>query len=217
MRALLWLLLSGSAMTMWAEDVKPPQVWLNGLLSQRLDYGLELAIETEQRFSSGERFYDRYEITPQLIWHYSPRYDFSIGYEENRQWTANHTETAGHEAFATVTLKYQMRDWLLTSRQRIQYGVDNDEETSGVFRQRTQLSYELPRLPWRLKPFLADEWFYDIENGNDITENRLQLGVSYQINRAWRIEVYGMRLDQWNDEGNLTTTPVTGINVNVSF
>jgi hypothetical protein len=214
---MLMLLISGPALNVLAEQKHFPQVWLNGMISQRLDYGVELALETEQRLSSGKRIYERYEVTPQVIWHHSPRYDFSLGYEENRTWDGENDEMAGHEAFASVTFKYAVRDWLLTSRQRVQYGVDDEDETAGMFRQRTQLSYEIPRLPFRLKPFIADEWFYDVENGNGFMENRFQAGLSYQINRAWRIEVYGMRLDQWDDTGKLTTAPVAGINVSVSF
>jgi hypothetical protein len=194
------------------------QVWTTESVSQRLDYGLEAMIEAEERYATehGQAFV-RYEITPQIIWHYSPRYDFSIGYEENRQWMEEGGDIAGHEGFATVTIKLPLRQWLLTSRQRLQGGINDEDENAVFFRQQTRLSYELPRLPFHLRPFIQDEWFMDLINGNDITENRAQIGLTYQINRAWRAELYGMRVDQWDLTGVHSVTPVIGINLNLTF
>ncbi len=200
-----------------AQNTKDVESWLTTSISQRFDYGLEFMLETEQRFSTGAQVYQRYELMPQLIWHYSPRYDFSLGYEENRQWMEDGEDIAGHEGFATVTLKFPLKQWLLTSRQRLQGGINDEDKSMVIFRQQTRLSYELPRLPFRLKPFLQDEWFVDLIDGNGVTENRIQLGLSYEINRAWRAEIYGMRVDQWDMMGVHSTTPVVGLNLNLAF
>ena len=189
-----------------AQTTKNVESWLTTSISQRFDYGLEFVMETEQRFSNGNPVYQRYELTPQLIWHHSPRYDFSLGYEENRQWMEDGEDVGGHEGFATVTLKFPLKQWLVTSRQRFQGGIDDEDESNVIFRQQTRLSYELPRLPFRLRPFIQDEWFLDLIHGSGITENRVQLGLSYEINRSWRAELYGMRVDQWDMTGTHSFT-----------
>jgi hypothetical protein len=195
----------------------PFQSWLTASWSQRYDYGLEGTVEVEQRFASGPNVYQRYEITPQLIWHFSPRYDFSVGYEENREWDEAHHDQGGHEAFASTTIKLPLKQWLFTSRQRVQGGFMDGGESSLVFRQQTRLSYEIPRLPFRLKPFVQDEWFFDLINGGGLQENRAMIGLRYTFNKAWGAELYGMRLDQWTPSGQRTTTPVLGLNLNASF
>lgn len=200
-----------------AQKTKDLESWLTTSISQRFDYGLEFMLEHEQRFSTGDQIYQRYELSPQVIWHYSPRYDFSLGYEENRQWMEEGEDIAGHEGFGSVTLRFPFKQWLLTSRQRLQGGFDDEDENMLVFRQQTRLSYELPRLPFRLKPFAQDEWYVDLINGSGITENRMQVGISYEINRAWRAELFGMRVDQWDMMGMHSVTPVVGINLNLAF
>jgi hypothetical protein len=212
----LFLVFMGAA-TSQAQTTRDVESWLTTSISQRFDYGLEFMLESEQRFSTGAQVYQRYELTPQLIWHYSPRYDFSLGYEENRQWSDEGEDVGGHEGFASMTLKFPFKQWLLTTRQRLQGGINDEDAEAVFFRQQTRLSYELPRLPFRLRPFIQDEWYLDLINNGGITENRIQLGISYEINRAWRAELYGMRVDQWDMTGTHSITPVVGINLNLTF
>jgi hypothetical protein len=215
--ALAALLVFAAIPSVRAQSSKAVESWLTTSISQRYDYGLEFMLETEQRFSSGDQIYQRYELTPQLIWHYSPRYDFSLGYEENREWMEDGMDVGGHEGFASVTLRFPFKQWLLTSRQRLQGGLNDEDEQMMAFRQQTRLSYELPRLPFRLLPYIQDEWFVDLIDGTGITENRVQIGLSYEINRAWKAELYGMALDEWDMHGMHTMTPVVGLNLNLAF
>lgn len=200
-----------------AEANRPFQSWLTASVSQRYDYGLEFMMETEQRFSTGEQVYQRYELTPQVIWHYSPRYDFSVGFEESRQWDDQGDDMAGHEGFFSGTIKAKLKEWELSSRQRFQFGWDDEDDSAGVFRQKTLVVYNDARFPFRLKPFLSDEWFVDLIEGQGLVENRLQLGLRYEVNRAVSVEVYGMRQDQWDGAGRGSATPVLGLNVSILF
>lgn len=203
--------------TLRADKTLSPQVWLTSSWSQRYDYGLEAMVEVEQRFSSEASLYKRYEITPQILWHYSPRYDFSLGYEENRQWNEADHDQAGHEGFVSTTFRLPLQQWLLTSRQRVQGGFMDDGDPTLVFRQQTRLSHDIPWLPFRLRPFVQDEWFFDLIHGGGLQENRAMVGLRYTINKTWGAELYGMRLDEWTPSGQLTTTPVLGLNLNLTF
>lgn len=212
-----WLAMAGSLPFCQAEGNRPFQSWLTASVAQRYDYGLEFKMEAEQRFSTGDQVYQRYELTPEVIWHYSPRYDFSVGYEENRQWDGQGKDMAGHEGFFTGTIKLKIKEWEFSSRQRFQFGWDDEDNSSGIFRQKTQVIYNGPGFPFRLKPFLSDEWFADLVEGRGVVENRVQLGLRYEINRAAAVELYGMMQEQWDDMGEGFTTPVVGINVNFVF
>jgi len=193
----------------------PLQGWLTLEWGQRLDYALEARVMLENRLSEKDPLWSRYETTPELVWHYSPRYDFSIGYMNTGLWMGDDTFMDGHEAVVSTTVKIPVKDLMVTSRQRFQAGTMS-EETTAVFRQQTRLLYTGSWVPLHLKPFLADEWFCDL-TGRGITQNRLMAGLMYEINRAWSVSVWGMRLDQWNERDELETAPVVGLDLMLSF
>lgn len=199
----------------FADSTAPAQLWLNAAYTQNFDYGLTFDLETENRLSTEGSLYRRNEVTPSLRWRYSPRYDFGLGYENSESWDALDASTSGHEGFLYATVKLPLREWNITSRQRFQGGV-NREETSNVFRHRLRLDYNNPRLPFRLQPFLANEWFLDLREFS-LAENRFMVGLAYPLNRAAQLELYGMRQDQWTVGGELATTPVVGLNLSLNF
>lgn len=191
------------------------QVWTMESVSQRLDYGLEAILEAEQRYATEHaQSFSRNEITPQLVWHYSPRYDFGVGYERMDEWDMDGVHTSADEGLIFGTVLWSLKDWKLSSRQRFQLGVE-EGETTGVFRHRLQVVYEGERLPFRVMPFLANEWYYDLMDGT-FTENRLWGGLRYRINRATEVEVFGMRVDDFTHPHELTI-PVVGLALNLKF
>ncbi len=209
------------------EKTAPVQIWNTNALSQRFDYGLEAVIEEENRMAVESPVWRRHAISPQLIWHYSPRYDFAIGYENKRDWTDQVTEdemgtrvdTVEEEensGFFSGTVKLEMAGWAMESRQRFQWGLAEDG-TTGEFRQKTDLRYEKPLLPFGIKPFVADEWSYDLLGSRELSQNELMMGFMVDFNRVLRVELFGLRMDEWDVAGNLLTTPVLGLKVSARF
>lgn len=192
-----------------------PQIWTMQSIAQRLDYGLEAVLNAEQRYgiSSGQAF-RRNELTPQIIWHYSPRYDFGLGYERMDQWDADGGHASADEGLFFATVHLPWRDWKLTSRQRFQFGVEEGQAT-GVFRHRVQMAYVGKRLPLGLEPFVANEWFFNLLEG-ELVANRFWGGLRYPVHRRLEIEIFGMRVDEWNNTRSFTT-PVAGLAINLQF
>lgn len=206
----------------------PAQIWNTTTFSQRFDWGLEALFETENRMSTDAPAWRRNSLSPQLIWHYSPRYDFSIGYENRREWMEESMadEMGGKQidiveqnqnmGFWTGTIKYDLNKWKFSSRQRFEFS-DLEGRAMGHFRQRTAVTYTGTFLPLHLKPFVMDEWFYDLVGSGGLDENDFGMGVMYEINKAWSVEILGMRMDEWDNAGNVLTTPVVGINITARF
>lgn len=202
---------------------QPFSSWLMMDWSQRLDYGLEPRLGIENRLSDANPNWQQIELTPELVWHYSPRYDFSLGYMMTYQdlqtplpgeMTDGTSDTA-HQATASATVFFPIQDFQLQSRQRIEYGVDQ-QQTMGDFRQLNRLDYNGQLLPFHLKPFISNEWFVDLERGY-LDESRTILGLSYQITPHHSVEIYGMRRDLWSERGYSDTGHVFGVNFMLNF
>lgn len=197
-----------------AED-DDPQVWTMQSIAQRFDYGLEAILDAEQRYGTGHgQTFRRDEVTPQLVWHHSPRYDFGIGYERMDEWDMDGMHSSADEGLFFATVLVPLREWRLSSRQRFQFGIE-EGETTGVFRHRVQVAYEGERLPFRLMPFVANEWYFDLLAG-EFTENRFWGGLRYRIHRTTEIEIFGMRVDDFTHPHD-HTVPVAGVALNLKF
>lgn len=195
---------------------QPFQNWLTLSFSKRLDYSLELMFESENWFADTEPTVRETMLSPLLIWRYSPRYDFSIGY----MWR-NMNEKEGsaslHQGVFGVMIKVPIKEFLITSRQRVEYGVDGNDETVGRFRQRWRINYSSPSFfNNKLRPFIADEWFYNLEE-SFFAQNRLYGGIAYEIAPNLMIELYGMRQDIWSADGTNVNGPVVGMNIMTIF
>lgn len=191
------------------------QVWTMQSIAQRLDYGLAAVLETEQRFGTAHgQAFRRSEVTPQLVWHYSPRYDFGIGYQRMDEWDMDGMHSSADEGLFFATVLVPLREWRLSSRQRFQFGIE-EGETTGAFRHRVQLAYEGERLPFRLMPFIANEWYFNLLDG-EFTENRFWGGLRYRIHRTTEIEIFGMRVDNLT-QSNTSAVPVVGVALNLKF
>ena len=185
-------------------------------MSQRLDYGLEARIEGEEWGSASTPEFARYEITPEILWHYSPRYDFTLGYQHSETFRANESSLEGDTAIiaAKVKVPFAGESWMLTSRQQFQFGT-GDPAYANVFRHQVMLQYR-GFLEKRLQPFIANEYFLNFSGGG-ITENRASIGVGYELNKATSIELYFMRVDTWMPNQGNVFIPVIGLNLNLHF
>ncbi|MES2308970.1 MAG: DUF2490 domain-containing protein [Verrucomicrobiota bacterium] len=198
-----------------AQQSRAFEFWSSQGISQRLDYGLELLLENEERLSSGNgTAFRSEEITPSLIWHYSPRYDFQVGYDGEMEWDAEENLMTDHRGFVVATVKVPYGKWNLISKQRFDAG-DREGKTVSDFRHAVRLETSVFSERWL--PYLSDEWFLDLVGGR-LEENRAQIGVLYRWNRAWETEVYGMRRDLWSEGSGMSSYGlIFGLNFRMKF
>jgi hypothetical protein len=217
---LLSLNLLMTAYPLQAEEQGPLLGRIVDSVSQRLDYGLEAMVEAEEWFSDQRPTFQQYQLMPQLVWHYSPRYDFTIGYERDEIYSVdaegNRTINRVNMAMLAATVKFPLRDWNISSKQLFEAGSSDEEDEIYMFRHLVRVDYTRPFLPFHITPFVSNEYFLDLAKG-DITENRFTLGLGYAVNKAVNVELYGMRDDTWMPDGNSIVSPVVGLNVKVSF
>lgn len=197
------------------------QQWSQISYLQKLDYGLDASLRFEPRLDEDfSRFY-YYELEPMLNWRYSPRWDFSLSYErdeflEPRTEDEPETDIDNLAALAT-TLKIPLDDWFVSNQFRFEWVVPQtgDREWSTNYRNRTEV-----RATWQwgskeLVPYLFEEWFYNIQEGEFI-QNRAGVGIGVPIVPHWMAKVYFMRFDERTMNG-WEWHPVLGIQVDTQF
>jgi hypothetical protein len=190
------------------------QLWWMAGVEQRLDYALGIRVETETRIATGGSAFRRNEVRPWLTWDYSPRHHFQLGYENSVTDRPGELEV-GHDVIAAWDVRIPFGGWNVNSRQRIQYGLEGEEET-GLFRHRVDLMWMESRLPFRLSPYVFNEWFLDFLGG-DFRQNRVGLGLAYPATDHIGFSIFAMRWDRWMPNGEHLVTPVVGFQTMMRF
>jgi len=190
------------------------QLWWMADVEQRLEYAIGVRVENETRVSPHGNAFRRNETRALLTWEYSPRHHFGIGYEHSLSDTPRSLEH-GHDGIVDWEVHLPVAGSHWTSRQRLQYGFEGERET-GFFRHRLEWRWVQSRLPFRLVPFVFDEWFLDIREW-EMRQNRIGIGLESRINDHARLQVFAFRWDQWSLNGDHQTVPVVGMRFGVSF
>lgn len=198
--------------------IDSPQFQFNTAISQRFDYGFEAVFATETRVASSGRALREFEVMPELIWHYSPHWDFSVGYDQMTNWDKEGMKMQADLGFASTTFKLQLgKEFNFQNRAALEIGGDNFDENVVLFRNLTRISYTGWVLPYRLKPYISNEVYWQFQPTSDLTEDRLQLGVNYLVNRATTINFFTMLDDYRVFPQDKKIIPLVGLGVTIVF
>jgi hypothetical protein len=171
------------------------QAWTEASWSQKFDYGLELGLRFEGRMEEDFSSFNYYEIEPMVNWRYSPRWDFTVGYERDERFEP--MEEVSHVPNVAATMKLPLNRYFLSNRFRMDYMIPEESEESEqtIYRNRTQFQMDWKWGSKMLVPFIFDEWFLNL-NETEITENRAGIGIGIPIVPHWTAQLYWMRLDE---------------------
>jgi hypothetical protein len=197
-----------------AASISGFEAWQQAEVSQRLDYNLSAMLEAENRILSSSPYWVYNEIVPQLLWRYSPRYDFTGGVEFS-SWRYPGSQQIGYQPFVDTRIKWNGGRWSFSSRQRFQTGSEGGTYM-GEFRQLSRLQYQLPGFSNRLSLYAADEWFLDLLTGQ-FPENRAFFGSAYALNTAVNLELFGVLQTYANYNGVSGNLPGIGIKAVCAF
>jgi len=197
-----------------AVSVSGFEAWQQLEISQHLDYSLTAMLEAENRILSSSPYWVYNEVVPQLLWRYSPRYDFTAGIECS-SWRYPGSQITGYQPFVDTRIKWDGGRWSFFSRQRFQTGSEGGAYMA-EFRQLSSLQYRFPGFSNRLSLYAADEWFLDLLTGN-LPENRAFLGSSYTLNSAVNIELFAVIQTFSNNNGVSGNLPGIGIKAVCAF
>jgi len=203
----LLLLLGGS---LWAG-----QFQLSTGISQRFDYGLEAMVATESRWAAEGRSLRSLEVMPELIWHYSPHWDFGVGFQKMQNWTADGEEMSQEIFYGSTTFKLPLgKLYSLSNKTLLGKGTISMGHDLTILRNSTRLTYKR----WmRVTPYIQKDFYWDLEPTFGVTEDLWSVGASLMLNRATSFDIYGM-LNKLNaDDGGKETLSIIGVGINLMF
>ncbi|MDX6766832.1 MAG: DUF2490 domain-containing protein [Candidatus Methylacidiphilales bacterium] len=199
-----------------AEELRGVQVWLGQNVSVGLRPDWEFQMKSEERLSSEKQLLRHVENHPRVVWNPEGPHEVFLGYKRIDSWSQQGDDSSENLAVIGHEMTFPFAEhWKVGSRQMFEAGVA-EEESTGQFRHRVRISYENSRALWGFTVALGNEWFYDFDT-NRLSQNRLQLGFSREINKTLRWEVFAMRRDDWLPGDVHLLTPITGVSCHLSF
>lgn len=191
------------------------QWWIDAAWNQRWIENLDIGVRWEGRFHDDYPEFSYYEVEPMLTWKYSPRWDFSLSYERDESLRGD--EDVIHAPSVSATLKVPLQNWELNNVFRAEYdwSEDHSQDSTFMYRNRTDLVYRWKLGGVELTPYLSEEWFLE-ERRAEIVQNRLAVGIHFPVISHWNAGVYLMRLDEKTSK-NWQWYPVFGMQVLAQF
>lgn len=202
-----WIVLWAFHSTARADDW---QLWTEAGWSQNLGNALVAGFRSQLRFERDMTYVSYYEVEPSLMFRYSPRYDFFVGYERDARFRPQ-DEAANIPNFGAI-VNLPIKKLEITNRSRIDFilnekaGAEDDIGFKNLFN---------IRHPWsigskELFPFAFDEFLLSTRMG-EVAENKVGMGIEVPIAPHWGAQVYWMRQDLWSDNGESEWHPVLGV------
>jgi hypothetical protein len=210
---LIFMILFGVSLVLNSVQADELEGKIKTSIAQRLEYALIAQIMHEQTFHGDGPLFQEYETTALLTWDYSPRYDFFIGYKNEGRYLDKDWNISNEAIFGT-RFKLNLKGIQLSSKQEFQLG-DEEGDFLANLEQNVRLSYVSERIPFKLVPFIEDQWKIDLTAG-DITENEIKTGFRVPLNEKMKIETYVSYMNEWKTFGN-SSFPIVGLELEINF
>jgi len=209
--------------TVVAGDDGDWQQWSEAFWSQNLGSGFDAAMRFESRWEEDASRWAYYEVEPMVNWRYSPRWDFSLGYERDERLVP--LEEIAHVPNIAATVKIPRQpwqfppvlDWRLSNRMRMEFIVPEDPQMDWqpLYRNRTDWEAKWRWGSKEIVPFAFEEWFLNFDRG-EITQNRFGVGIGVPIVPHAMARLYWMRLDEKRGD-RWEWHPVVGVQLQFQF
>ena len=191
------------------------QYWNTESISWKINQDWKLALEEEFRFGDDARdFYYQHSdlglsysgFTNWLTVGLNYRHIFE---EKSGDWKEENRPHLNAE------IKWKLSDFSLSNRGRLEYR--NREDADNLWQYRNKFTIKLPLKLTKLevKPYLADEIFYDFDQ-DTLNRNRLYAGLKFTVFKDLNTDIFYLwqsseTNDDWND------THALGTKLNFSF
>ncbi len=212
--AMLFVFLSAGRVLSY--DDEDFQVWNTDVEEFKLSKNLKAAIEEEFRWGNNadEFFYHHYDAG--MVYVMNEHWNLGGGYRQIYELSKGKFKKE-NEAYLTATLSLEEKGFKFDSRNRLEYRHFDYKTDSWRYRNKFTLY-----LPWKftklqVRPYLADEILAGFGAGkNALNQNRLSAGLSVNLTKSFKGEIYYMRLST-KSTGRWSNTNVLGTKFRIVF
>ncbi len=200
---------------LYAYDDHDFQIWNTDVEELQLNKVLKLAFEQEFRWgnNASEFFYQHYDVG--LFYDLNKYWSVGGGY----RYVLNKSKgkfLVENEPYVVATFASQFAGFKYDDRSRFEYNhFDYKDDT---WRYRNKLTI---KSPWKftglaIQPFISDEIFILIDDGQRLNENRAYAGLAFNITKNLKGEIYYM-LRSTKSSNIWTEANVLGTKLKISF
>lgn len=192
------------------------QVWFTTIQEFKAKDNLKIALEEEFRWGDDVRefYYQHYDLG--LSYTLSKYWDIGAGYRHVYELSKGKFKQE-NEPYITATLKLKASNFLLSSRNRLEYRHFDYKPDSGRYRNKFTLKYPLKIANFDIQPFISDEIFIGFGGTNQFNQNRLSSGLEFNITKHIKGELYYMLVSVKRSTGKWFDANVLGTKIKLVF
>lgn len=170
-----------------------------------------LNVETDYRYNNVGLYYRHYDFSIKHSfennWSSSLNYRSAYKYKQNRWYLERRPHIQIQKVFDTKLLKVLVR-----TRQEYRYQSDGTEST----RNRSRILFKSKKIIWGVKPFLANEWFYDMDD-KKYNKNWLSSGIEFPKSKYGKYSIYYKHVTDLEENHNWISSYSIVLKLGYSF
>lgn len=209
------LLLSFNA---FAYDDGDFQIWNTDVEEVQLKKDLKLVFEQEFRWgnNSSEFYYQHYDAG--LAYALNKAWSVGAGYRQiYARSSTNNPWQAESSPYAFVTYSTEFARFKFEDRNRLEYQYYSFQNDTGRYRNKFTVKAPWKFTKWEIQPFVGEEIFIMIGNGQGFNQNRVSGGFAISPMKNLKAEIYYMLLSSKSSTGIWKDYNVLGTKIKVSF
>lgn len=192
------------------------QYWSAAGVSFDINKDWQVKFEEEFRLGeSGGHLYRHHSDLGFVYKSFADWIDVGFNYRLVREKDSERKWRRENRPHLNITLKGRLSDFSISSRSRLEYRDRESKDNLWRYRNKVTLKLPVELIGLKLKPYLADEIFIDLD-GVGYNRNRLYSGVSLKLAKGLKGEIYYL----WQSDrssGNHKYINVLGTKLKFSF
>jgi Protein of unknown function (DUF2490) len=195
---------------LYAYDDGDFQIWNTDVEEVQLKKDLKLAFEQEFRWANNasEFYYQHYDAG--LTYALSKSWSVGAGYRQIYSRTALAPWQSESDPYTFLTYFGELLGFKFDDRNRFEYQYFSYKSDTGRYRNKLTIKPSWKLTKFEIQPFISDEAFIVMGDGQGFNQNRLSGGLSFSVMKNLKAEVYYMLFSskagsRWKDYNVLGT------------
>jgi hypothetical protein len=194
------------------------QIWNTDVEELQLKKDLKLVFEQEFRWANNARefYYQHYDVG--LAYALNKVLSLGAGYRQIYSRTASRPWLSESSPYAFVTFSGEFAGFKFDDRNRLEYQYYSYQSDTGRYRNKFTVKAPWKFTRFQIQPFVSDEIFIMIGNGQGFNQNRLSGGLAFSPLKNLKAEIYYMLLSSKSaSTGMWKDYNVLGTKIKISF